>query len=131
MNKENETCRGSDRCETVDFDKRETSKRRPRYTSEYSDEAWEVKVDLPGVAKADLKISIENEILEIVGLRRMDYPGDWERLSGDAADRQYELRLDVGPEVDETGIEAKLKHGQLVVQLPLKEEAKPKSIPVL
>ena len=131
MNKENEIYRGNDCCETVDFEKRETSKRRPSYTSEYSDEAWEVKVALPGVVKPDLKISVENEILEIVGLRRAEHPDDWERLTGDAADRQYVLRLDVGPEVDDSGIEAKLEHGQLAVRLPLKEEAKPKSIPVL
>ena len=103
---------------------------KPNYTSEYSEEAWEVTVSLPGVAKSDLDVSIENEILKVSGLRKSEYPETWKRLSGVDSDRQYELRLVVGPEVDSTKIAAKLEHGEVIIHLPLKDEAIPKSIPV-
>lgn len=103
---------------------------KPHYSSEYSDDAWEVKVALPGVLKEDLTVSVENEILEIGGLRRNVEPDGWKRLTGSDADRRYELKLDVGPEVDDSKIEAKLEYGELVIRLPLKEEAKPKNIQV-
>ena len=126
---ENEICCSPDsKCENDSTSK--LLRYKPHYTSTYSDDAWEVKIAMPGVAKTDLNIAIENEILEVVGLRKVETPEGWKRLSGDDADRQYELRLDVGPEVDDTKIAAKLENGEVVVRLPLKDEAKPKTIPV-
>ncbi|MEM7700245.1 MAG: Hsp20/alpha crystallin family protein [Verrucomicrobiota bacterium] len=44
---------------------------------------------------------------------------------------RYRLRLDVGPEVDSSKIEANLNEGLLTLRLPLREESKPRSIEVL
>lgn len=125
MNAENEIC-----CATEPQETKELERFKPYYTSEYSDEAWEVKIAMPGVEKSGLDVSIENEILSVTGLRKVECPENWKRLSGSGADRQYELKLDVGPEVDGSRIEAKLENGELAIRLPLKEEAKPKHIPV-
>jgi len=126
---ENEICCSPDtKCDTNNTSK--LLRYKPHYTSTYSDDAWEVKIAMPGVEKSNLDIAIENEILEVVGLRKVETPEGWTRLSGNDADRQYELRLDVGPEVDDTKIEAKLEIGEVIVRLPLKDEAKPKTIPV-
>lgn len=126
MNTENEICRKEN-----DSEKNNRIERfKPHYTSEYSEEAWEVTVALPGVAKTDVDVTIEDEILEVTGLRKTSHPESWKRLSGYDSDRRYELRLDVGPEVDGSKIEASLQDGELLLQLPLKEAAKPLSIPV-
>ncbi|MDF1810822.1 MAG: Hsp20/alpha crystallin family protein [Verrucomicrobiales bacterium] len=114
----------------VDAPARPVDRYRPRYSSEYSDDHWEVRVSMPGVEKSDVNISIENEILTVTGHRKMHYPESWKRLSGSDSDREYQLKLDVGPEVDDTKIEAKLENGELLVRLPLKDEAKPRQIPV-
>ncbi len=107
-----------------------TERYKPHYTSEYTDDAWEVTVTIPGAKRDDISVTIENEILEIVATRSMDYPAGWTRHTGSAADRRYELRLDIGPEVDDSNIEASLNHGQLSLRLPLREEVKPRNIPI-
>ena len=38
---------------------------KPRYSSHYSDDQWEILVQLPGVKKEQLTVTIENEIMEI------------------------------------------------------------------
>ena len=129
MNSENEICT-SNECATTAGPTQSVTRYKPHYTSNYSEDAWEVKVAMPGVKKEDVELSVENEIMEIVGLRRMDHPEGWKRLTGSSDDRRYELRLDVGPEVEDSKIEAKLASGELLIRLPLKEEAKPRSIPV-
>lgn len=108
--------------------KRPITKYKPTYTSNYNDNAWEVRVSLPGVAKEDIEVKVEKDVLEITGLRKKTTPEGWRRLSGSDQDYQYRLRLDVGPEVDDQGIEAKLENGELLIQLPLREEAKSRQI---
>lgn len=103
---------------------------KPRYQSRYDDEAWEVAVRLPGVKKGDVNVAVENEILEIQAARRFERPDSWRPLGDYATDRNYRLRLDVGPEVDESQISALLEDGVLTLRLPLREEVKPRSIEV-
>lgn len=103
---------------------------KPRYTSSYDDHAWEVSVDLPGVSKEDLKVTVEDEVLDIAALRHFELPEGWKPLGHTNEDRGYRLRLDVGPEVDETQISAELKDGVLTLRLPLREEVKPRSIEI-
>ncbi len=103
---------------------------KPRYESHYSEECWEVTVALPGVAKSDLKVSIENEILDLDAIRRRQVPESFRPLADYPEERRYRLRLDVGPEVNPEGIEAELKEGILSLRLPLREGVKPQSIPV-
>ena len=131
MNSENEICRASDsECTDLERHRNELRRVKPHYSSEYTAEEWQVKVTLPGVEKSDAKISMENEILEVSALRKFELPENWERLTGSETDRLYELRLDVGPEVDDSKVEAKMEDGELLIRLPLKEEAKPRAIPV-
>lgn len=103
---------------------------KPRYQSHYDEDSWTVTVALPGVLKGDLKVSIENEILDLSAVRRRQVPETFRPLADYPEERRYRLRLDVGPEVDPEGIEAELKEGVLSLRLPLREEVKPRSIPV-
>lgn len=103
---------------------------KPRYRSHYSEDAWEVKVSLPGVEKEQLAVTVENEIMEIKATRLLDTPEGWRPLADYPAEKNYRLRLDVGPEVDPEGVTAELKAGILVLRLPLREEVKPRTIEV-
>ena len=103
---------------------------RPRYTSRYDDEAWEVAVRLPGVAKDEVDVSIENEILEVVASWSNPVPEGWQALVEYPTERRYQLRLDVGPEVDPERISAFQEDGVLTLRLPLKEASKPTTIAV-
>jgi HSP20 family molecular chaperone IbpA len=103
---------------------------KPRYTSSYDAESWEVRIDLPGVKKEHLAVTVENEILEVKATRLLDIPESWRPLAEYPSQKSYRLRLDVGPEVDSARISADLENGVLALRLPLREELKPRSIEV-
>lgn len=131
MNDKNEICKNTDGCSaSSELATRPVATYKPHYTSRYDEESWEVSVSLPGVRKPDLSVTVENEILEIEAKRFSVAPEDWKPLGDYPSERQYRLRLDVGPEVDPAGIAASLHDGILTLRLPLKEEVKLRSIEV-
>ena len=103
---------------------------KPRYSSHYSADQWEILVQLAGVKKEQLTVTIENEIMEIEATRLLDAPEDWKPLAEYPAEKNYRLRLDVGPEVNPEGVTAELTDGVLDLRLPLREEVKPRTIEV-
>jgi HSP20 family protein len=87
-----------------------------------------VKADLPGVARADMDVRVENNLLTIRGKARHAAPGE-------PVVREYELlnffrQFELNERVDQQGISAELKNGVLTLSLPKAEEAKPRTIDV-
>lgn len=123
MNDQNEICQSVAEARPAQF-------HLPHYTSHYDQEAWEVAVRLPGVKKDDARVTVENEILEVEAVRRLDVPEGWRPLGHYEGDKHWRLRLDVGPEVDETRISGKLEDGVLTLRLPLRDEVKARAIEI-
>jgi HSP20 family protein len=89
-----------------------------------------LEVDLPGVRKDDVKISLEGDILWLRGERRLEDEGKQnyyccERLSGTFSRR---VRLPV--KIEEDRIDTSLKDGVLTVMLPKAKEMLPKEIKI-
>jgi HSP20 family protein len=103
---------------------------RPHYTSRYDEASWEVAVRLPGAKKEDVTVTVENEVLEVAAVRRRETPGSWRPLGDYASETHWQLRLDVGPEVDGARITGSLEDGVLTLRLPLREEVKPRRIEI-
>lgn len=87
-----------------------------------------VKADLPGVAKEDLDLRVENSQLTIRG--RANHA-----VRGEPLYREYELvhffrQFELTENVDQENISADLKNGVLTLSLPKAEEAKPRRIEV-
>ena len=90
-----------------------------------------VNADLPGVEAKDLDIRVENNILTIRGERRFEKKVNEdnylrvERAYGSFS-RSFSLANTVNPE----GIKADYQNGVLTLNVPKREEAKPKQIKV-
>ena len=94
--------------------------------------AWEdadavhVEADLPGVADADLDISVHGRVLTIKGERKLGAHGGFDSRHGGA----FEQRLGLPAPVDSDRVEARLAHGVLKLTLPKSEAAKPRKIEI-
>lgn len=107
------------------------SLRKPLYNVNGNTEAYEVRVEMPGVPKGGVKIDLEDSILTIRGERNATVPEGMKTLHRELSPLSYLLRLRLNTPVNEEQMTAKLEDGVLTLRLPLKEVAKPRQIPVL
>jgi HSP20 family molecular chaperone IbpA len=103
---------------------------KPAYRISQTPEAWTLTVQLPGVAKEGLDISVEDGIISIHGRRQWQQPGEWTSLYRESYDSSYALTLQHDHTVDASRIQAELKDGVLRLSLPKVEAAKPRKINV-
>jgi HSP20 family protein len=84
--------------------------------------------DLPGVAKEDLEVRLEDDVLTIRATPKHTAPGEavWEEFELPNFFRQFE----VSEVIDQEKISADFKHGVLTLHLPKAEKAKPRKIEV-
>lgn len=95
------------------------------------DNEFVVKVELPGVSKDDVKVTLESNILTIRGEKKQDRETkneNYHRLERTYGSFQRSFTLPSSVRNDK--IEAVYKDGILTITLPKAEEAKPKLIDV-
>ena len=89
-----------------------------------------LKAELPDMAREDIDITVENSVLTIKGQKRL---GDVKEEQFHHVERRYgafSRSFSLPPTVDSGKVGAEYKNGVLTVRLPLREEAKPRSIKV-
>jgi len=92
---------------------------------------FQLKVDLPGVKKEDVDISVKEGILTITAERKEDTISENSRYT--RSERRYgsfSRSFSLGDNIDSDKIMANLSDGVLEVSLPRKEEVAPKSIEI-
>ena len=90
---------------------------------------FQIHVELPGVEKSAVKLSIEKGVLLISGQRPRGAPTEGMRYHrNERPYGRFERACRVPDSVDEQKLEADLQNGILTVRLPKVEKAKPKSI---
>ena len=106
------------------------SVRKPLYNVNGSAEAYEVRVEMPGVPKGGVKLDLEDNILTVRGERAATVREGMKTLHRELSPLNYLLRLRLNTPVDEEKLTAKLEDGVLSITLPLKEAAKPRQITI-
>ncbi|HAV12065.1 MAG TPA: Hsp20/alpha crystallin family protein [Opitutae bacterium] len=104
--------------------------RRPRYDVAENDDAFSVRVTLPGVNREGVDLSIEDETLTIVGTRSSQLPDGWRPLRRELPTGDYRLSLRLNVAIDEAKVSAKVADGILELTLPKADEVKPRKIQV-
>ncbi len=87
-------------------------------------------VELPGVAKDDINVEFEKDMLRISGERKREAPTDGNYLHNERFYGKFMRSFTVNIPVDADKIEATFKNGLLTLVIPKAEEAKPKPIKI-
>jgi HSP20 family protein len=93
-----------------------------------TDQALTVVLEMPGVSKDNVDISVENDILTIEG--RIDY-SKYEGLQPVYTEYNvghYVRSFQISSKIEQSGISAELKDGVITLVLPKAETAKPRKI---
>lgn len=104
--------------------------RRPAYEVTEEAERFHIRVQLPGVNRSGVDISIEEELLCIEGTRNQTLPETWRPLRRELPLGDYRLQLRLNVPINEAAIEAKVIDGVLDLTLPKADEVKPRKIQV-
>jgi HSP20 family protein len=94
-----------------------------------TENGYVVEMDMPGVDKEGLEITVEGNELTVIGRRKSDLP-EGEACYCESPRADYRRVFELGPDVDTSQISAGMQQGVLKLHLPKSEKAKPKHIEV-
>jgi len=90
-----------------------------------------LEMELPGVSKEDLRISLEKDVLTITGERKAQgIPEDAKWIRSESVSGKFQRSISLPHPVDPKAIAAELKNGILRVVLPKGEEMRPREIAI-
>jgi HSP20 family protein len=102
----------------------------PRYEVTETADAYGLTVELPGVAKDGLELSVDHEQVRVVGRRAWRKPDAWTALHRETREAAFELVLEHGRAIDAEKVHAELRDGVLRVSFSKAEAVKPRKIAV-
>jgi len=103
----------------------------PRVDISETEKEFIIKAEIPEVKKEEVKISVDNGVLNIQGERKQEKEEKGKKFH--RVERYYgsfTRSFTLPDNVDETKIEASFKDGMLNLQIPKSKESKPKAIDV-
>ena len=92
-------------------------------------EAYLLELEMPGVAKNGIEVTVEAGELTIVG-RRSDTPIQGEIVYQESRRGDYRRTFELDPSIDTSKIQARMEQGVLRLTLPKAEQVKPHKIQV-
>lgn len=105
----------------------------PRLDLREDNDQVRVQVDLPGVRKEDIQVTLEDGLLSISGKREAEHQAQDQRAGWLRVERawgSFERHVRLGELADVAGVKAEHKDGVLTVTVPKKEAAKPRTITI-
>ncbi len=101
----------------------------PRATIREEKESYLLELEMPGVRKDGLEITVENNELTVIG-RRSDSELKGEAVYRESRPLDYRRVFDLDPSIDVGKISAKMDQGIVTLTLPKAESVKPRKIVV-
>ena len=92
-------------------------------------DAYLLKVEMPGVNKEGLEISVENNELTITGRRSLAQI-EGTLIHRESRPENFRRGFELDPTIDAEKISAKIEHGVVSLTLPKAEQVKPRKIAV-
>jgi len=101
----------------------------PRANILETKESYVLELEMPGVTKDGVEITVENNELTIIG-HRTDTELKGEAIYRESRPMDYRRVFDLDPSIDTSHITAKVDQGILMLTLPKAESVKPRKITV-
>jgi len=114
---------------TAETGTRPTNYALPRATIREEKDHFLLDLEMPGVRKEDLEVTVENNELTVIG-RRKDGELRGELVYRESRPLDYRRVFDLDPSIDAGKITAKIEQGIVKLTLPKAESVKPRKIPV-
>jgi HSP20 family protein len=103
----------------------------PSFDVRESPDAYQFKVDLPGIHEADLEISLEGTRLTVAGKREDEALKDGERLHlAERSHGRFSRTFTLPEDVEGEKVMAELRNGVLTLMVPKRPEVRPRKISV-
>ena len=104
---------------------------RPRVDIHESEENFLITMDLPGVKKSDLHVSVENGTLTVSAQRKVEERKELQSVRTERyAESRFVRSFTLGEHVDAENIKGKLDEGILTLTVPKVAKALPRQIEV-
>jgi HSP20 family molecular chaperone IbpA len=97
--------------------------RQPNYDCREQPDAVKLVVYVPGVDAADIGIEVRGPDLVVTARKPHVVRVNWQALHLESAQRDYRLRLRLGPGLDYAALQAELHNGVLTLSLPKRSPA--------
>ncbi|HZV33696.1 MAG TPA: Hsp20/alpha crystallin family protein [Verrucomicrobiae bacterium] len=95
-----------------------------------SENEYVLEIEMPGVEKQGLEVTVEGNELTIIGRRKQDLPEGELLYSETPLSMDYRRTFELGLDVDTSKIRAEMDQGVLKLHLPRRENAKRRKIEV-
>jgi len=96
-----------------------------------TEQAYEVRAELPGIAREDVQLSIDDNVLTLSGERKLEKDANQESYRRrERAYGTFSRAFTLPAQVNAEGIQASFKDGVLTITVPKAEQAKPRTISI-
>jgi HSP20 family protein len=95
-----------------------------------TDQALKVVVEMPGVAKENVDVGVENDVLTITGRIELSKYEGLQPVYTEYNIGNYSRSFQISSKIDQDGIKAELNEGVMTVVLPKSEKAKARKISI-
>jgi HSP20 family protein len=95
--------------------------RQPHFECRSTPQALRLEVYMPGVESTGVEITTRGPDLQVVARRLPPVRMNWRALHLEAVQRDYELKLRLGHDLDFDALRAELRDGVLTVVVPKRE----------
>ena len=92
-------------------------------------DGYMLEIEMPGVKKDGLEISVENNELTIIGRRSLP-PMEGTLIHRESRPENFRRAFEIDPSIDADKISAKIEQGLVTLTLPKAEHVKPRKITV-
>ena len=92
---------------------------------------YELKVQIPGVAKGEVDLHTEGKTLALKTQSKFQNPAGFRQIASEFERANYAMSVDLPDMADPSALSAKLENGILTVTIGKRPETQPKKIKIL